>query len=85
MCAFAYTGISLHVCMLCVCMCLCTGECAVCEITKLSHTPHHEILGAPIGDEIFCNNFVAHKQSNVSFLLHQLRGGGEPQVALALL
>ena len=35
-----------------------------CEITKRSHTPHLEILGAPTGDENFCNNFVVHKQSN---------------------
>ena len=41
-----------------------------CEITKRSHTPHLETFGAPIGNEIFCNNFLAHKQSNVSFLLH---------------
>ena len=41
-----------------------------CEITKSSHTPHLEILGAPIhvGDEIFCSNFVAH--TNASFLFH---------------
>ena len=56
-----------------------------CEITKRSHTPHLEILGAPIGDEVFCNNFVAQKQSNASFLLHQLQGFENPQVALALL
>ena len=55
------------------------------EITKRSHTLHLEILDAPIGDEIFCNNFVAHKQSNVSFLLHQLQGLENPQVTLALL
>ena len=45
------------------------------EITKRSHTPHLEILGAPIGHEIFCNKFVAQKQSNASFLLHQLHAG----------
>ena len=57
----------------------------LCEITKRSHTAEHEILGAPIGDEVFCYNFVAHKQSNVSFLLHQLQEPENPQVALALL
>ena len=55
------------------------------EITKRSHTPHLQILGAPIGHEIFCNKFVAQKQSNASFLLHQLHGLEYPQVALALL
>ena len=56
-----------------------------CEITKRSHTLHLEILGAPIGDENFCNNFVVRKQSNESFLLHQLQDLENPQVALALL
>ena len=56
-----------------------------CEITKRSHTPHLETLGTSIGDEIFCNNFVAQKQSHASLLLHQLQGLENPQVALALL
>ena len=44
-----------------------------------------EILGAPIGDEEFCNNFVINKQSSVSFLLQQLQALENPQLALALL
>ena len=44
------------------------------EITKRYHTPQLEILGAPIGNEEFCNNFVINKQSSVSFLLQQLQG-----------
>ncbi|KAL5484316.1 hypothetical protein EMCRGX_G020790 [Ephydatia muelleri] len=55
------------------------------EITKRYHTPQLEILGAPIGNEEFCNNFVINKQSSVSFLLQQLQGLENPQLALALL
>ena len=55
------------------------------EITKWYHTPQLEILGAPIGNEEFCNNFVINKQSSVSFLLQQLQGLETPQLALALL
>ena len=55
------------------------------EITKRYHTPQLEILGAPIGNEEFCNNFVINKQSSVSFLLQHLEGLEKPQLALALL
>ena len=49
--------------------------------------PHFEILGAPIGDLVFCAKFVAQKQSETSKLLQQLEDVGsiDPQVALLLL
>ena len=55
------------------------------EITKRYHTPQLEILGAPIGNEEFCSNFVINKQTSVSFLLQQLQGLENPQLTLALL
>ena len=36
---------------------------------KRSNVPHFEILGAPIGDLVFCAKFVAQKQSEASKLL----------------
>ena len=52
-----------------------------------SNVPHFEILGAPIGDLVFCATFVAQKQSEASKLLQQLEAVGsiDPQVALLLL
>ena len=49
--------------------------------------PHFEILGAPIGDLVFCAKFVAQKQSEASKLLKELEAVGsiDPQVALLLL
>ena len=46
---------------------------------KRSNVPHFEILGAPIGDLVFC---VAQKQSEASKLLQQLEAVGsiDPQV-----
>jgi hypothetical protein len=54
---------------------------------KRSNVPHFEILGAPIGDLVFCAKFVAQKQSEASKLLQQLEAVGsiDPQVALLLL
>ncbi|KAL5515224.1 hypothetical protein EMCRGX_G000360 [Ephydatia muelleri] len=54
---------------------------------KQSNVPHFEILGAPIGDLVFCATFVAQKQSEASKLLQQLEAVGsiDPQVALLLL
>ena len=49
--------------------------------------PHFEILGAPIGDLVFCAKFVAQKQSEASKLLKELEAVGsiDRQVALLLL
>ena len=54
---------------------------------KRSNVTHFEILGAPIGDLVFCAKFVAQKQSEASKLLLQLEAVGSinPQVALLLL
>ena len=50
-------------------------------------SPHIEILGAPIGDIIFCGKFVAQKRAEARHLLTQLEevGSVDPQVALLLL
>ena len=52
-----------------------------------SNVPHFEILGAPIGELVFCAKFVALKQSEASKLPQQLEAVGsiDPQVGLLLL
>ena len=57
------------------------------EEMRQSNVPHFEILGAPIGDLMFCAKFVAQKQSEASKLLKELEAVGsiDPQVALLLL
>ena len=57
------------------------------EEMRRSNVPHFEILGAPIGDLVFCATFVAQKQSEASKLLKELEAVGsiDPQVALLLL
>ena len=55
---------------------------------KRSNVPHLEILGAPIGDLIFCAKIVAQKRASALMkLLTQLSevGSADPQVALLLL
>ena len=54
---------------------------------KRSNVPHLEILGAPIGDLIFCAKSVAQKCASALKLLNQLSevGSADPQVALLLL
>ena len=54
---------------------------------KQSNVPHFEILGAPIGDLVFCAKYVAQKRSEACKLLKQLEAVGsiDPQVALLLL
>ena len=54
---------------------------------KKSSVLNLEILGAPIGDLIFCAKFVARKRVDASKLLQQLVDVGtvDPQVALLLL
>ena len=49
--------------------------------------PHLEILGAPIGDLIFCAKIVTQKCASALNLLNQLSEvvTDEPQVALLLL
>eukprot|EP00731_Ephydatia_muelleri_P009897 Em0005g483a len=43
---------------------------------KKSTSPHFEILGAPIGDIIFCSKFVAQKRAEAFHLLKQLEETG---------
>ena len=54
---------------------------------KVCHEPNLEILGAPIGDVIFCAKFLAEKRAKAVRLLSQLSevGSLNPQIALLLL
>ena len=54
---------------------------------KVSHLPHFEILGCPIGDYIYCANFIASKHLEACKLLLCLIevAAIDPQVALTLL
>ena len=56
-------------------------------LMKKSSVPNFEVLGAPIGDLIFCAKCFAHKCADASMLLEQLEdvGAVDPQVALILL
>ena len=53
----------------------------------MAHEPNFKILGAPIGDVIFCAKFLAQKRAKAVKLLSQLSGVGslDPQIALLLL
>eukprot|EP00731_Ephydatia_muelleri_P030030 Em0021g553a len=54
---------------------------------KVSRVPNLVILGAPIGDLIFCAKFVAQKRADAAVLLSQLAEveAEDPQVAFLLL
>ena len=54
---------------------------------KTSHLPHMVILGAPIGDYLFCANFIASKRLDAVTLVSKLVEVAtiDPQVALILL
>ena len=54
---------------------------------KWSNVPYLEILGAPIGDLIFCAKITAQKGASALKLLNQLSevGSADPQVVLLLL
>ena len=55
---------------------------------KSSKTLNFEILGAPIGDFVFCAKYASQKCSKAQWLLHMLEDVGSvdpPQVALLLL
>ena len=54
---------------------------------KTSHLPHMVILGTPIGDYLFCANFIASKRLDAEKLLSKLVEVAtiDPQVALILL
>ena len=54
---------------------------------KRQHDPNVEILGAPIGDGIFCAKFLAQKRAKAVRLLSQVAevGSIDPQIALLLL
>ena len=51
---------------------------------KVFHEPNFEILGAPIGDAIFCAKFLAQKRAKAIKLLSQMSevGSLDPQIAL---
>ena len=52
-----------------------------------SQVPHFEILGAPIGDFLFCSKFIASRHKIASKLFSNLEevASIDPQVALILL
>ena len=54
---------------------------------QTSSTYHLELLGAPIGDSEYCNQFFSRKHQAALALLSTLEeiGSLDPQVALALL
>ena len=52
---------------------------------KKSHSSNFEILGAPIGDDDYCEAVVDRKSARASGLLVKLRSLDDPQVALTLL
>ena len=52
---------------------------------KRSNVPHIEILGAPIGDLIFCAKIVAQKRASALKLQLSEVGSADFQVALLLL
>ena len=54
---------------------------------QTSNTYHLELLGAPIGDSEYCNQFISRKHQTALALLSTLEESGslDPQVALALL
>jgi hypothetical protein len=52
---------------------------------KKSDVPNLEVLGAPIGDDHFCEEFVANKANEAGTLLNQLPELQDSQVSLALL
>ena len=54
---------------------------------KKSNVPHFDILGAPIGDFLFCAKYIAQKCIDASKLLQQLAqvGSSDPHVAMLLL
>ena len=51
---------------------------------KKSNVPHFDILGAPIGDFLFCAKYVAQKCMDAPKLLQQLAqvGSSDPHVAM---
>ena len=54
---------------------------------KESNVPQLDILGAPIGDYLFCAKYIAQKRTDASKLLQQLAqvGSSDPHVAMLLL
>ena len=54
------------------------------EALKVSTVPHFEVLGAPIGDYIYCASFFSTKRS-VTFTKLEDVAIKDPQVALLLL
>ena len=57
------------------------------EALKVSTVPHFEVLGAPIGEYIYCASFFFTKRSEALKLLTKLEDVAikDPQVALLLL
>ena len=69
------------------------AKCELFSHTVLTDFPqemkvsHEQVLGAPIGDPIFCAKFLAQRRAKAAKLLSQLVtvGSLDPQVALLLL
>ena len=53
-------------------------------ITTCSNAPNFVILGSPVGDKNFCEDFLS-SAIRASCMLHQLRKLEDPQIALTLL
>ena len=54
---------------------------------KVSHAPHLDILGAPIGDYLHCANFISAKRNEAVKLLSKIKdiAAIDPQVAFNIL
>ena len=54
---------------------------------KASHAPHLDILGAPIGDYLYCASFISAKRNEAVKLLSKIKdiAAIDPQVAFKIL
>ena len=52
---------------------------------KKSNVPHFDILGAPIGDFLFCAKYIAQKRTDASKLQLAQVGSSDPHLATLLL
>ena len=52
---------------------------------RKSNLPNFEVLGAPIGDDAFCESYIKRKRSAVEALLRGISNLCDPQVSVALL
>ena len=66
------------------CELFCKGDIEFPPSMKSSHVPHLDLLGALVGDKLFCGKYAASKCSEALKLLSRLVavGASDPQVAL---